>query len=289
MAALNIAVLSDIHGNYISLQKCLEHAITRGADTFIFLGDYLGELAYPQKTMSALYSLKEKYKCFFIRGNKEDYWINYDSEQKGWSEYDSTTGSLYYTYNNLTQKDLRFFRALPIKKELIFDDLPPITICHGSPRKVNEKLLPDNENTFGIMEREPNDYILCGHTHIQRRIEHNEKAALGVGSVGIPIHSKGKAQFMILKGKQGAWDYEFVSLGYNTEEVIADLYASGLNEKAPYWCKVSEHLLRTGEISHGNVLGRAMEICKEIHGECIWPDVPEECWKQAVKEIILSD
>ena len=45
MAALNIAVLSDIHGNYISLQKCLEHAITRGADTFIFLGDYLGELA----------------------------------------------------------------------------------------------------------------------------------------------------------------------------------------------------------------------------------------------------
>ena len=72
MAALNIAVLSDIHGNYISLQKCLEHAITRGADTFIFLGDYLGELAYPQKTMSALYSLKEKYKCFFIRGNKED-------------------------------------------------------------------------------------------------------------------------------------------------------------------------------------------------------------------------
>ena len=124
MAALNIAVLSDIHGNYISLQKCLEHAITRGADTFIFLGDYLGELAYPQKTMSALYSLKEKYKCFFIRGNKEDYWINYDSEQKGWSEYDSTTGSLYYTYNNLTQKDLRFFKALPIKKELIFEDLP---------------------------------------------------------------------------------------------------------------------------------------------------------------------
>lgn len=289
MTALNIAVLSDIHGNYISLQKCLEHAITRGADTFIFLGDYLGELAYPQKTMSILYSLKEKYKCFFIRGNKEDYWINYDPEQRGWREYDSTTGSLYYTYNNLTQKDLHFFRTLPIKEELIFDDLPPITICHGSPRKVNEKLLSDNENTFWVMERDPNDYILCGHTHIQRKIEHNEKVVLGVGSVGIPMHSKGKAQFMILRGKQGVWDYEFVSLGYNTEEVIADLYASGLNEKAPYWCKVSENLLRTGEISHGDVLERAMEICKEIHEECIWPDVPEECWKQAVKEMIISD
>ena len=46
---LNIAVLSDIHGNYVALQKCLDYAANIGIDTFIFLGDYLGELAYPKK------------------------------------------------------------------------------------------------------------------------------------------------------------------------------------------------------------------------------------------------
>ena len=283
---LNIAVLSDIHGNYVALQKCLDYATNIGIDTFIFLGDYLGELAYPQKTMDILYSVKEKNKCYFIKGNKEEYWINYEREPKGWNEYDSTTGCLYYTYQNLNEKDLQFFKSLSYREELKFDSLLPITICHGSPRKVNEKLLPDNENTFLIMENNPSDYILCGHTHIQGKIEHNGKMVLNAGSVGVSLHSNGKAQFMILKGMQDMWDYKFVSLEYNIENVIEDLHSSGLSRKAPYWCKVSENLLRTGEISHGMVLTRAMTLCKDKFGECNWPNVPEECWKQAVKEMI---
>ncbi|MDE7340781.1 MAG: metallophosphatase family protein [Lachnospiraceae bacterium] len=282
----NIAVLSDIHGNYAALQRCLDHAVKMGIDTFIFLGDYLGELAYPQKTMELLYAVKEKYRCFFIKGNKEDYWINFEKEPKGWKEYDSTTGSLHYTYHNLEEKDLQFFKSLSIQEELALKGMPPVTICHGSPRKVNEKLLPDMENTFLIMKNNPGDYILCGHTHIQGKIVHNGKVVLNAGSVGVPLHSNGKAQFMIFKGMQDRWDYEFVSLEYDIENVIADLHSSGLNKKAPCWCKVSENLLRTGEISHGTVLARAMELCKDKFGECSWPNVPEACWEQAVKELI---
>lgn len=283
---MKIAVLSDIHGNYVALQKCLVYAVNAGADAFIFLGDYLGELAYPQRTMDLLYELKEKYSCFFIKGNKEDYWINYEKGPKEWKEFDSTTGSLYYTYQNLREKDLQFFKALSFRRELAFDGLPPMTICHGSPRKVNEKMLPDNENTFLMMEENSSDYILCGHTHIQGKIERNGKIVLNAGAVGVSLHSNGRAQFMILKGRQDKWDYEFVSLEYNVEDVIADLHLSGLSKKAPCWCSVSENLLRTGEISHGAVLARAMALCKEQYGECSWPNVPEACWEQAVEEMI---
>ena len=106
------------------------------------------------------------YRCFFIKGNKEDYWINYEKEPKGWKEFDSTTGSLYYTYQNLEEKDLQFFKSLPLQEALALEGLMPVTISHGSPRKANEKLLPDRENTFLIMENNASDYILCGHTHI---------------------------------------------------------------------------------------------------------------------------
>lgn len=266
---MKIAVLSDIHGNYVALQKCIDYAIDSGIDTFIFLGDYVGELAYLQKTMEILYSLRQKYKCYFIKGNKEDYWINYEANgEKGWNEFDSTTGSLYYTYHNLKPRDLEFFKSLPYKKELELEGLLPITICHGSPRKVNEKLLPDNAKTFAIMENDPNTYILCGHTHIQGKIEHNGKMVLNAGAVGISLYGEGKAQFVILHGMQDVWDYEFISLDYDVEKVIADLYSSGLTEKAPYWCKVTEKLLKTGEISHGTVLARAMAICEEKYGAC---------------------
>lgn len=285
---LVIAVLSDIHSNYVSLQKCLDYAINAGADTFIFLGDYVSDFAYPQKTMDLLYALKEKYRCFFVKGNRDDYMINYEKEPKGWKEYDSTTGSLYYTYQNLRQRDLQFFKSLSPKEELEFDGLPSLTVCHGSPRKVNEKLLPDAESTFSIMDNDPNDYILCGHTHVQGQIEHNGKMVLNAGSAGVPLRSHGKAQFMILRGSQGTWSHEFVSLEYDIEAAIADLYSSGLHKKAPYWCKVLEKSVRTGEIEHGAVMERAMELCKEKFGECRWPDIPEECWAQAVKEMELG-
>ena len=109
---------------------------------------------------------------------------------------------------------------------------------------------------------------------------------MNAGSVGVSLYSNGKAQFMILKEMQDVWNYEFVGIEYDTEKVIADLHSSELSKKAPYWCKVSENLLRTGEISHGAVLARAMTICKDNFGECNWPNVPEECWEQAVKEML---
>ena len=44
-----IAVLSDIHGNYIAFQKCLEYVLGMGIRAFIFLGDYL--VQYPRNIL----------------------------------------------------------------------------------------------------------------------------------------------------------------------------------------------------------------------------------------------
>ena len=284
---MKIAVFSDIHSNYIAFQTCLEYVLEKGIDTFIFLGDYLGEMAYPQRTMEILYSLQEKYNCIFVRGNKEEYWIGYEAGgETGWEEGNSTTGMLHYSYHHMTKKDMDFFKSMPHTKEVVFEDLLPLTICHGSPRRVNELLFPDKENTQEVMDMEQNAYLLSGHTHVQYGFEYNGKHLLNPGAVGSPLNSDGKTQFMILYGTADAWDYEFVSLDYDVEKVIAQMHEAGLPQIAPYWCKVTEPMLRTGKISHGKVLGRAMQICTEKYGECIWPNVPDECYEQAIRELI---
>lgn len=286
---MDIAVLADIHGNYIALDECVSHAKERGVRSFIFLGDYLGELAYPERTMKMLYGLKEQYECWFIRGNKEDYWLNYTEEdiKTGfWKEFDSTTGSLFYTYSHLTEKDLKFYGELPISRKLSFEGLPEITVCHGSPYKVNEKLLPDADRTFEIMEQTDTPVILCGHIHRQGKITHGGKVILNAGAVGVPLDSNGKAQYLILHGEHGMWKEEFISLAYDVEGVIRELHEEELDKRAPWWCFVTENLLRKGNISHAQVLSRAMNLCKEEYGECRWPEVPEKCWEQAVKEMM---
>ena len=284
---MNVAVIADVHGNHIALEQSVRYAMSRNVDTFIFLGDYLGELAYPQKTMQFLYHLDANYECYFVKGNREDYWLDY-RRNKGnfWQDQHSTTGSLLYTYSNLTEKDFSFFENLSFVRTICFEGLPDLMVCHGSPERANEKMLAGKERTYELMEACEASVILCGHTHEQEKIVHNGKCVLNPGSVGVPIKSGGKAQFMILHGEDGVWVEEFVNFDYDVDSVIRELYEEELDKHAPYWCAVSEHLLKKGTPSHGTVLNYAMMLCVEETGNCEWPDVPEKYWARAVEELV---
>lgn len=286
----DIAVLADIHGNYVALDQCMKYCRKRGIETFIFLGDYLGELAYPLRTMERIYEIANRYECYFIRGNKEDYWLTYrENGESGWRDFNSTTGCLFYCYRQLTEREFAFYRELPISMELEIEGFPKLMLCHGSPERTNEKLLPGKDNTYRAMERCGSDIILCGHTHIQEKICHGKKVVLNAGSVGTPIESSAKCQFMILHGECGGWQEEFVDLEYDTERVIADLQEEKMDLHAPGWTKVTKYMLRqkkASDISHGKVLERAMELCEKNEGECIWPQIPEQYWEQAIRELL---
>lgn len=287
MNHIDIAVLSDIHSNYVALEQCINYSVSQGIHRFIFLGDYIGELAYPNRTMMVLYELSKKYHCYFVKGNKEDYMLDYrNNGETGWKDRNSSSGALLYAYNSLGDNDLEFFTRLQIVKRISIADMPPITICHGSPYQVSEKLLPNKDRTIEIMNTIDTNLILCGHTHVQMKFVHNEKCILNPGAVGVPLNSEGKPQFMILHGKDGMWSEEFISLSYDVDRVIQDMNEAKLYEHAPYWTKTTEYLLRNGDISHGVVLSRVMELCNEQEGNCKWPDIPESYWAQAVSEFI---
>ena len=284
---MKIAVLADIHANHVALQACIDYAKSEEIDTFIFLGDYVGDLAYPQKTMELIYRLNEQYKCYFVKGNKEEYWLNYHAgSNQNWKEVDSTTGCLLYTYRNLKERDFSFFEEMSHVQRMEIEGMPSLTICHGSPRNVSEKLLSYDEKCFGAIISEQNDWILCGHSHVRNKFEYAGKTIMNPGSVGVPFQNKGKAQFLILHGEENKWVEKCVDVDYNVEQVIMELYESGLMELAPGWCKVSEHILRNGDMFHSKVLYRAMDLCRSEMGECIWPEIPEKYWTQAVKELL---
>lgn len=286
---MDIAVFSDIHGNYVAFQECLEYALNRTIETFIFLGDYLGEFSYPQKTMDMIYSMAESYTCFFVRGNKEDYWINRRADRNcEWKSGNATVGAMKHCYAQLTEKDIDFFETLPICLEIKLKGTEPLLACHGAPAGNNVKMLPDHDGTKSILEQCKHKYILCGHTHIQRIIEHNGTIALNPGSIGVSLHGGGKAQFMILHQDTHGWSHEFIALDYDKEKVIKELRESGLEDIAPYWCQVTKHMMLTGTISHGTVLARAVKLCAEERGSCDWYSVPDEYWEKAIAELITA-
>ncbi len=282
---MKIAVLADIHSNSVALKQCVDYALAQGADTFFFLGDYVGELAYPRRTMEVLYSLNNDYKCYFIRGNKEEYWLKYrDGWDVVWRAGSSTTGTMFYDYSNLRERDLDFFAGMPHTCTVSMEGMPAITLCHGSPRKVNEDLRPGGQNTLEILKESVNSLILCAHTHMQMKVEHQGKLLLNPGSVGLPLYLGGKAQFLLLQDEGGSWQEEFINLNYDAEAAIAQLYEEGLDKIAPGWTEVTVNALRGIKIGHAGVLKRVMELCRAGEGVCNWPDIPEKYWSQAIKE-----
>jgi predicted phosphodiesterase len=133
---MNIAIMADIHGNHIALEACIGEARKLGAAEFLFLGDYLGELAYPERTIKQLERIRKEFPCTFIRGNKENYWIDH---QKGlnpdwiWESGSSSTGILKYVYDRLDERHIRWFEQMPISKIVKYPGLSAFVICHGSP------------------------------------------------------------------------------------------------------------------------------------------------------------
>ena len=286
---MKIAVLSDIHGNDAAFRTCVEYALAQDIHIFFFLGDYVAEFPYPQRTMELLYEMQEKYDCYFIRGNKEDYWLDckYNPDCI-WKTGNHTVGAMKYTYGELKERDFTFFKDLPISRRVEFEGSAPIMLCHGSMERNNQKMLPEDAETKRIMEECDCKYILCGHTHGQMTIEHAGKVVWNPGAVGVAKHSGGKAQFMILNQKGKGWEPEFVSLEYEKEQIFEDLQESGLEQMAPYWTQITRHLLQNGEKPHAETLFYAMDLDTAENGSSTWYKVADKYWIKAITDLIAE-
>ncbi len=288
---MEIAILADIHGNFEAFKTAVKYCEKRNIKEYIFLGDYLGEFANVEETMKLLYEMKEKYKCTYIRGNKEEYWIQTLKWRKDkWKEGSSTTGCMLYVYERLSKKDIDFFASMDISKKLTYEGMEDITVCHGSPFGNNESLKPDDEKTREIIDKCDTNVIFCGHTHIQREMDYGEKKIYNPGAIGVPTYSGGnKTQFAILKAVGEKWQVEFKQLKYDVERVVAEQLKAGLDKKAPYWWKITNHLLHDGMYPNGHTMRKVMELCKGKTGKCDWPDIPEEIWKETYEEIFGAE
>lgn len=298
---MKLAVMGDIHSNHISFETCIKHALDQEVDEFLFLGDYVSDCPYPDKTMKMIYEIQQKYLCYFIRGNREDYMIDHKNNPEEKWVYNSCSGNLLYTYENLTQKDFDFFENIGIHGIYQKKGYAPFRYCHGSLTSSNELLIPENENMESIMKNLDVNLLISGHTHIQESRMYENKKLIHPGSVGVPWYHGGKSQYMILhsieKSKYSninnseniqniGWEEEFFQLDYDINAVKEEFETSGLLKKAPYWAKLVIHDLETGDDLSVPCLQLAMKLCREEQGTVNWPDVPEKYWEMAFEEYI---
>ena len=81
---MKIALLSDIHGNYAALEECIKYIDNHSFDGVAFLGDYITDCPYPERTIRLVQETMRKYRTWCIRGNREKYMIDHKSNPNEW-------------------------------------------------------------------------------------------------------------------------------------------------------------------------------------------------------------
>ena len=304
MRELTVAVLADVHGNYLALRACLEWARAHKIEKYIFLGDYITDHAYPRRVMELLYEADSRYDCRFIRGNREDYMISYRAN--GGKEVDgsvwrdgSCQGALLYCYEELAGPDVDWFESLPVSGSWQIGSAPPIAYCHGSPERTKAQIYsPEALEKLALL---PERVLLKGHNHRHFSFWHRGLHVICAGSVGNPIYCRARpgaaqatplakvAQMLLMHYEGGSWVPEYVTVPYDWEQVIKNLELSGLTKRAPVWAAMLRYNVLTGADPFGRVPQRAVELYRLETGiEAGWADVPERYWLTAAKEYSIE-
>jgi len=194
-----LALISDIHGNVQALDAVLADIATHPADDVYCLGDLVG---YGPDPAGAISRIRER-NIPTIRGNYDDgvgkrlgscgcYYTTAEAKSDGEASYRFTDAAL-----DNEQHD--WLAALPDTLRLEVGGVR-ILLAHGSPRKINEYLLPDRTDRFLTrLARESEADVVCvGHVHIpyHRMIQDDEAGTIhyvSTGSVGKPKDSDPRA------------------------------------------------------------------------------------------------
>ena len=279
---MKVAVISDVHGNYKALEAFLAYVEKHPIDAVIGLGDYITDSPYPERTLSMVYEMEKRYPCYLIRGNREEYLLDNRRQDQGW-HICSPNGSLFYTSQRVTDRDLDWMENMPSEMVLELEDCPTLTLCHGAPGVIRGNFEFDRPLKEQSMEQLQTRYLLGGHTHHQELDRLYGKTYLNPGSLGLPIDEQGcHAQFAVMEGDSRSWEIELFTIDYDVEGFLKDFRESGIEQYGLYLTRAVEKTLVTG---HNYFYYSVCEACKISHKAL--PDTSEEVWRQVAEKLEL--
>ena len=271
------ALFSDVHSNFKALEAFLEYIEKHPVEGIIGLGDYVTDGPYPERTMALLYGMQKRYPCYLVRGNREDYLLDNVDNREGWKP-SSSNGTLYYTYQRITEADRKFFTSLPTEREVRIEGCPVLYLCHGTPGRVRGNVKEEEGLREKVMGELAYPYLLGGHSHHQEIYVQQDKTYINPGSLGFAVDGVGgRAQFAILTGKENGWEAELMSIPYDMEGYLESFTESGLDEIGLTLNKAVKKSVRTG-VNYFFKCILAMEEETKKAGVKSVSEMPQEAW-----------
>ena len=229
---MHIAVLSDIHGNCIALDKVLDDLQQEKVDRLVCLGDAIQGGPQPAQVVARLRGLD----CAIVMGNADSFLLT--GEETGdeaiTDERRQTLNVVReWTLSQLSSADRGFIQTFRPTVEIELDANRKLLCFHGSPASFDDVILPDitQEALLKFLGDSDAQVMTGGHTHVQhlRRINSSDRFFFNPGSIGFAYshHQPDEgfqadpwAEYAILTSEAGRLALEFRRVPFDVAKLI---------------------------------------------------------------------
>jgi putative phosphoesterase len=203
---LQLALISDIHGNALALEAALADIAGHRPDRIVILGDLVLNGPRPAETVDRVREL-ETAGAMVIAGNTDiavadaDYAAAFPWLDEVPASY---RAAAEWSRDRLSDDQLEYLRRLPAERRLsVGDDL--ILACHASPGSQTSGLPADLDAAVTVQRVTRTDarVICCGHTHVADVRELGRKLLVNPGSCGYAFDGTPDACWGLLSVEAG--------------------------------------------------------------------------------------
>lgn len=229
---MRFAFISDIHGNFHSLELVLADIKQAQVDQIVCLGDVASLGPQPREVIALLKELKIP----IVMGNHDNYLLHPEltATHLPWLREVELWG-----LSLLSKDDLDFLRSFKPQIHFELDRSTNMTCIHGSLRSNEEFIFPDTSAAHidEIFSGQKSSLFVGGHTHVQMLRQHKALTLLNPGSVGMPFeypmrgaeqHAFRRTEYAIVDMTQGRLTFDMRRIPIDYGHLLKISRASGM-------------------------------------------------------------
>lgn len=225
---MRVALISDLHGNIVSLRAVLDHIAASKVDRIVCLGDCATLGPSPDRVLETLHDLG----CPCILGNHDDFLLDADLVRK-YTEQAVVVDAVDACRASLDKGSIDFVRTFKHTLEMELDGAM-LALFHGSPRSHMEDLVATTspEDLDDALSSMTGTVMAGGHTHVQMVRQHRGILLVNPGSLGMPFerYVAGKpprimahAEYAIVESVKGEVGVTLQRVNMDRQALIAGL------------------------------------------------------------------
>lgn len=226
MAALKIAVFSDVHGNLLALETVLADIQYLGPfNAIVAAGDHCLNGPFPAES----FDLVMQFASHVLYGNTDRDIVNNGKSDPDLGRKKSET--IAWTRKQLGKKRLAKLDKLDFEARFDAPDGSALLVVHANPHDVDRHIFPDrsDQELHELIGEIDANVLAFGHLHTPFLRELDGLMLANIASVGIPRDGDRRAAWGEFVWHEGeGWDVSIHRVEYDFLDVVDQIHNSGM-------------------------------------------------------------